>query len=190
ITRKGGKIYGIKSSNTKSSTDLEDWVYGDFLKDEADLLLGDVIGIGWAVVGDLRKRIGGHKVRSVDSRSKANDETRFYNKRAQMFWQLREAFERKEISLKALDDSDYSELSNQLGAITYSTETGRIQIVKKAKIKDEIGHSPDEADALAISYALPQQSTRKILDDYDDDPDYRKRREYVTTGTRNGWMTA
>ena len=35
----------------------------------------------------------------------------------------------------------------------YDDETGKIKIIRKDKIKEELGHSPDEADALALTYA-------------------------------------
>ncbi len=159
-TRKGGVVYPFKRNNTKDSNELVDWVYSDFLHSEADMLAGDVIGIGYHVVGDLKKRLGSEKVRAVDSRSRASS-PRFSNKRAENYWNLREVFEDKSISLALLPEDDYRELSDQLGATKYTIDNG-IRIIKKEKIKKEVGHSPDEGDALANTYAFPNMAVKKI----------------------------
>lgn len=148
-TRKGGKIYPLKRNNTKDSRELMDWVKYDFLQDEASILFGDVIGVGWAVVGGLKSELRGGKIRGVDSRGKADNDERFYNKRAEAYWNVREAFEEKTISIP--NDPD---LIDQLSILKTKTDNkGRLMIGGKEDIKKAIGHSPDESDALALCYA-------------------------------------
>ena len=73
----------------------------------------------------------------------------FQNKRAEMFWNLREEFRKGRISIP--NDID---LKNQLSVIKYDhDEKGRIFIMKKKDIKKELGGgSPNEADTAAMLY--------------------------------------
>lgn len=177
-TRKGGKVFPFKRASTKDSNQLVDWVYADFISSKANIGYGDVIGIGWGIMGSLRKLLGATKARSVDSRGKAQKEERFHNKRAENYWNLREAFENKLISIP--DDAD---LINQLGATKYTEDTGKIKIIKKEAIKKELeGDSPDEADALAETYSNVT-AIHRVPDDDEEDED-------EVTDQNLGWMAA
>ncbi len=147
-TRKGGKVFPLKKKSTVDSTELMGWALMDLDADEADAMIVDVIGIGWGVYGILNEKRRS-KVTSVDSRGRADNPQKFINKRAECYWNLRTVFEKKGISIP-----NDTELIDQLGAIKYKLDShGRVQIFKKEELKKIIGHSPDEADALANSYA-------------------------------------
>lgn len=166
--RRGPKVFKLKRNNTQDSNILIEWVRKTFYSLEAAAFFGDVIGIGWAVMGTLRKDIGGHKVRSVDSRAKARNEERFFNKRAENAWRTREKFENGLISIP--DDEN---LIDQLSVIRKKEDSkGRIQIISKADIKKELkeGGSPDEADALFNTFAYDDITYMKIKDDDDLEP--------------------
>lgn len=186
-SRRGGYFYPFKRNNTQDSNELIEWVKNNFYQNEADALFGDVIGIGWAVMGTLRKDLGGHKVRSVDSRSKAKREDRYFNKRAEMFWNLREQFENNLISIP--DDEN---LIDQLSVIRKLEDNrGRIKINKKEEIKKELekGRSPDEADAMAISYAHDDTRYMKMPDIDDDELEPgRKRVRAEAPDCENSYM--
>jgi len=155
VTRKGGKVFSIKRMTTQDSQALINWAATDFMSDNGDVLRVDNIGIGWAVYGGLFDRLGG-KVESADSRRTANNPDKFYNKRAEMYWTLREKFEKGLISIP--DDPD---LINELSVTKVTYEKGKTKIIEKSVIRKELGHSPDSADSLALSYY------------YDDDILYR-----------------
>lgn len=151
--RQGGTIHDILYNNCKDTMAVADWV-GDVM-DKYDCAVGyvDIIGIGRGVFDRLRRM--SYPVRSADSRAKPKDPERFYNTRAEMYWKLREQFELRTISIP-----DNAELRNQLNCITYDPES-KNKIVKKSEIKREIGHSPDEADAIAISFLANDSVYRK-----------------------------
>ncbi len=156
-TRKGGKVVEIKRMTTQDSQVLINWAATDFEKDSADVMRVDSIGIGWAVYGGLSDRLGS-RVESADSRKQASNPEKYYNKRAEMHWRMREKFEKGLISIP--NDPN---LIDQLSVIRVSYEGGKIKIAEKAEMKKKLGHSPDESDALALSYY------------YDDDIIYRAR---------------
>lgn len=184
--KRGPKVYALKRNNTQDSNILLDWVQNNFYRDEAAAFFGDVIGIGWAVMGSLRKLIGGHKIRSVDSRAKAQNEERFFNKRAENAWRCREEFENGLISIP--DDEN---LIDQLSVIRKKEDArGRIQIISKVDIKKELkeGGSPDEADALFNTYAHNHMTYMKIKEDEDLEPGRRRRRVESPDSGRNSFL--
>lgn len=105
----------------------------------------DVIGVGAGVVDRLVEQ--GRPVTGVNVGEKAHDSERFSNRRAEVFWGLRERFEFGEIDL----DPDDDEILSQLCSITYDPNS-RGQIVIQSK--DAMDSSPDRADALALAFAV------------------------------------
>ncbi len=147
-TRKGPWVYPLKRNKTADATVLQNWIGADLDAEPTDCCRIDTIGIGWAVEANVREKKGAI-VEPADVRRQADNPDRFKNKRAEMFWRLREAFEKSAISIP--DDPD---LIEQLGVIKV-IYLPVIQIEEKRKIKDTLGHSPDEADAVAITYFNP-----------------------------------
>ena len=186
-SRRGGHVYPFKRNNTSLPEVLTDWVVSDFLNNEADALFGDVIGIGWAIMGNLRKALGSHKARSFDSRSIAMKKERFVNRRAEAFWNLKKQFEEGSISIPADED-----LIDQLSVIRKKEDNrGRILIIPKVEIKKELkeGGSPDEADALAISYAFDDARYMKVKDVEDEiEPGRRRRRPPESSNHGNSYL--
>lgn len=187
VSRRGGYIYPIKRNKTQDSNELIEWVKNDFYQNEADAFFGDVIGIGWAVMGTLRKDLGGHKVRSVDSRSKARRDDKFVNTRAENAWKVREQFQEKCISIP--DDEN---LIDQLSVVRHELDNrGRIKIIKKSEIKKELkeGGSPDEFDGLCNAYAYDDTRYMKVKDVEDDlEPGRRRRRPPESSNHGNSYL--
>lgn len=163
-TRRGGKIFPFKRNSTKDSNMLVGWVKSEMIDSEADALIGDSIGIGWHVLGEVRRELGDFKIRSFDSRAKAFNSDRFVNRRAEAYWNLRKAFETCAISIPP-----DAALSDQLSVIKYDQKEdpkGRIKIIKKSDIKKlmtDSGSSPDEADSVAYSYAFDDNVFKKSI---------------------------
>ena len=179
--KRGPKVYKLMRNNTQDSNELIAWVQNKFYQSEANAFFGDVIGIGWAVMGTLRKMLGGYKARSVDSRAKAKNEERFVNKRAENAWWCRDEFENGLISIP--DDEN---LIDQLSVIRKKEDKrGRIQLISKADIKKELaeGGSPDETDALFNTYAFNHMTYMKIKDDEDEELGSGRKR--VNRGSSN-----
>jgi hypothetical protein len=79
------------------------------------------------------------------------NDKRFLNKRAEMYWAVREWLE----SGGALPDD--MQLVRELSAPTYSHDNARGVLVMESKeqLKDRMGSSPDKGDALALTFAHP-----------------------------------
>jgi len=147
--RQGGVILGFEQKQGLDTMSTATWFE---LEAKKDLLCIDEIGIGAGVVDALLKN--GANVTGINVGSGAEDAVRYFNKRAELYWQLRECFENGDISLSQLDQDTLDELKSQLTQIKYKFSTGRLQIESKEDMKRRGLPSPDLADALMLSFAM------------------------------------
>ena len=81
---------------------------------------------------------------------------RYKNKRAEMWMEMADWVKRGG-SLPPIP-----ELVQELTSPTYTFNQGKLQLEDKDQIKARIGRSPDLADALALTFALPDQPAKTI----------------------------
>ena len=143
---RGYQIYPLKRATTPDSIVLINWVGNDIDTDRPDTVFVDTIGIGWAVEGALREKKGAI-IEPADVRRTADNSDKYFNKRAECYDRLREAFASGLISIP-----NDRELKEQLGAIRCEYRGSKMIILEKKKLKAIIGHSPDEADAVAMLF--------------------------------------
>lgn len=74
---------------------------------------------------------------------------RYKNRRAEMWIEMTEAIK------KGMALPNVSELVAELTTPTYTFSNGTFQLEEKDQIKSRLGRSPDLADALAITFAIP-----------------------------------
>ena len=91
-------------------------------------------------------------VNKVVFNRRANDDSRFKNVRAEMYWAMREALRSGQFHVP---EKFLGPLIDQAGIQMKRTENGIIQVEVKTEVMKRIGHSPDHLDALAISFATP-----------------------------------
>ncbi|TAN40585.1 MAG: hypothetical protein EPN22_17270 [Nitrospirae bacterium] len=159
VSRRGYYVYPIHRLVSPDSQVLTNWVGTDIDADHPDQVYVDTVGIGWAVEGQLRQ-LKGAAIQAADARRTADRDDKYFNKRAEMYDRVREAFERGVISIP--DDSD---LIDQLSVIQVEYVGSKMKVLDKKKLKKLIkdGHSPDEADALALTfYRDPRFQTRAV----------------------------
>jgi len=149
--RKGFKVKKFTTNSSADTTVVEDWLYSESLKEEAGCIAVDNIGIGAGVYFGLKKRPG-CVVRKADARERAKDETRFFNRKAEISWLVRELFESRSISIPYNQD-----FINQASAITYDP-ANRNKVGEKKEVRKKLGgKSPDEWDSLVISFFVDDQ---------------------------------
>lgn len=85
-------------------------------------------------------------------------ENRFLNKRAEIWWLMKEWIE------KGGCLPNIPELVSELTAATYTLKNGKFMIEPKDLIKERIGRSPDLADGLACTFALPDAPAKTKSD--------------------------
>jgi len=117
----------------------------------------DTIGIGHGVVDrgkELTKEPGspvyGRSFVGINVGEAAIDSDNFVNRRAELWWHVRELFESGKIDIDAADD----DLAGELVEIRFKrTSSGKIQIESKAEAAKRGVPSPNRADALMLSFA-------------------------------------
>ena len=82
---------------------------------------------------------------------------RYFNKRAEM-WFLMSQWVKKHGALPPDD-----QLLRELCAPTYLFHNGKLRLEDKDQIKQRLGYSPDRADALALTFALPEMASNVSL---------------------------
>jgi len=137
----------------------------------------DTIGVGWGIVGRLRELSSKHnsagaayretthsaEIIAFNASEKARDETRFINRRAEMWWYGRELSRLQSWDLENVDDDTMQELTTPLYEIMDSK--GRIKIQKKDEVISILGRSPDSADALLMAfYDVPTEVIASSMD--------------------------
>ncbi len=103
---------------------------------------------GWAGGSVDQLRAAHHEVFEINYSSEASD-ARYANKRAQMWFLMAHWIKR---SGKLPDDPV---LKRELVAPTYTFQKGRLLIEPKELIKKRLGFSPNRADSLSQTFAMP-----------------------------------
>lgn len=111
-------------------------------------LIDSTGGYGGGVADSLLA--AGHTPMEINFSSKAAD-PRYFNARSEMHFRLADWVKRG----GALPN--IPELVGELTTPTYSFQNGKLRLQEKQMIKDELGRSPDYADALALTFAIPDQ---------------------------------
>jgi hypothetical protein len=104
-------------------------------------------GVGGAVVDRLHEQ--GYAVRTVSfgAAAKSRNDIRFSNRRTEIFWKLRELFERGEIQIP-----NHTKLMRDLSSLRIDRKSnGKLHLVSKEILKRRGIPSPDYADALAMA---------------------------------------
>lgn len=117
---------------------------------KADVVMVDTGGVGAGVFDRLVQL--GVSVVPVDFGSRATDDTRFENKRAEMWWDMADWVRKGCLP-------DLEELRAELPSVkyTFKNKRGRIQLESKDDMRARGMPSPDVADALACTFAYPAQ---------------------------------
>lgn len=110
------------------------------------LMVDGTGGYGAGVVDCLRST--GHTVTEVQFAGRPND-PRYFNKRSEMWMLMRNWI--KSGGAIPRDEA----LKEELCAATYQFRGDKFQLCEKQDVKDVIGRSPDRADALALTFAMP-----------------------------------
>ena len=115
-------------------------------KHDVEALVVDDTGVGGGVVDRLREvRVGRTRLVPFIAGQKPHDEVHFANRLVEVWWAMRTSYKSGE-----LDTDDDAALIGQVSSRLYSVRSdGRIRL----QSKDSMYRSPDEADALAMTFA-------------------------------------
>src|SRR3990167_1947635 len=157
--RQGLKVhqfYKYRGLHTMETAQKVIMAYHEWL---GEYIFVDVVGIGAGVVDRIRQL--GFICIEVNAGNVADEPTRYVNKRAEM-WSRMKAW-----LILGGDLPFDQELLDNLTGIEYgfNQNRNRLQLESKRDMKSRGLPSPDDADALSLSFAYPVAP--KIVDDYD-----------------------
>jgi hypothetical protein len=159
IRERRGMVVGREwRTRTTDSEELVDLVVDAIHITGADTVKVDTIGVGWGIVGSLRRRRAEGKhdalIVAVNVGSASTKPHRFPRLRSQIWWEIgRQLTEDGGWDLSELEDDDRERLVTQLTAPKYSLDASRrIVVEKKEDTKARLGRSPDNADALLLAF--------------------------------------
>lgn len=105
----------------------------------------------------------GHAPIGVQYAGQAHQQSRYYNKRAEMYFEAVEWIKRGgALPLPEGMAPEASELFQALTRTTYTFRGDRFLLQDKAQVKEILGFSPDEADAFVQTFAEPIQPRGRI----------------------------
>jgi hypothetical protein len=178
VIRQGQRIVHIEAFNEVDTMRFLDKVVAAYYKWDPVSINIDSIGLGGSFFDRARQL--GLPVYEADYRRTSRDKRKYKLVRDELWSELREDFEKGRISIP-----DDKRLLDQLGSIKIKDYSGKgvITVPSKQQMKKDIGYSPDEADGICLSRAIPDDQLRLMVnralnnDDYDDEEETPQRDE-------------
>lgn len=151
IYRRGRVSYNLKSYSKKDTMEVAGIVHKIIKEDNPDKVFIDVGGLGAGVVDRLNELGLGDVICAVNAGSSPLDTDLYVNKRAEMWGTLK-----KWLADAPVQIPDSDSLHADLCAVRYKFDSmTRLVIERKEDMKKRGLRSPDEADALCLTFAEP-----------------------------------
>lgn len=128
------------------------------------MMFVDVGGIGAGVFDRLVELGYGDRVTAVNFGGSASDQRKYFNKRCEMWGELAEWI--ADPVTPSIPDDD--QLHGDLTAVSGDrfSSNGQLKLQPKEEIRKELGRSPDDGDALALTFAEPVAADDKFTEDW------------------------
>ena len=147
--RQGERVLSMRSFERMDTMRLAYEVRRTARKTGARAVFVDEGGVGGGVVDRLREL--GAPVYGVHFGGAAQRPRRFFNRRSEIFWELRMLLERRLIAIPRDE-----ELAGQLLGLRYDvSSSGQVRLEGKREMRKRGMPSPDKADALALAFLVP-----------------------------------
>ena len=147
--RQGQRVLSVRSYERMDTMRLVFEVRRAVRAWNAEAVFVDEGGVGGGVVDRLREL--GAPVYGVHFGGSAQRPTRFYNRRSEIFWDLRRLLNDALITLPRDE-----ELAGQLLGLRYDvSSSGQVRLEGKPEMRRRGMPSPDKADALALAFLVP-----------------------------------
>lgn len=154
IRRKGRVAYGKESYAKKDTMEITGIVHNIILTEQPFKVFVDVGGLGAGVVDRLKELGHSAIVVPVNSGSTPLNSRKYYNKRSELWGELKAWMDDAPCQIP-----DEDSLHADLCGIRYTVDSNsRLVMEKKSDMKKRGIRSPDEADALALTFAMPDSA--------------------------------
>ncbi len=151
IIRQGRTAYGLQSYKNKDTMETVGIIINLIKTENPDFICIDVGGLGVGIIDRLRELGHGKIVKAINFGGKALLQDRYENKRAEIWSLMSDWLKDAPVSIP-----DSESLHSDLCAPFYAADSlGRVALEKKERMKARGVQSPDEGDALALTFAFP-----------------------------------
>lgn len=162
--RRGYVFRIIRSDNDPDTMSQCGKIIEDLRQTKASCVKIDKIGIGWGIVNrgqELNKPFIGINVGEGATEDDSSSDERFLNLKAELWWNVRDLFERGLIDI----DPDDDDLAGELLSIRYERKSnGKLKIADKRKdANGKVIASPNRAESLMLA-AAPQRFVHGITE--------------------------
>lgn len=155
--RQGMQCFDLRTMRIPDTMLIAQQFIDEQVRQGADAFFVDETGGYGAGVIDAMRQLR-HNPIGVQFAGKPSD-YRYFNKRSEILFEMAQWVK----TVGSIPDD--RELKEELCALTYAFQGDKIRVVEKPIIKQQIGRSPDKADALALTFAFPvmkkQQTARR-----------------------------
>jgi len=156
IRRRGRVAYGLESHSKKNNMEVAGIIHRIILEEDPKFVFID-LGGGSGIIDRLNELGHREKIKEVNFGSTALNQKIYSNKRAEMWGEMAKWLEDGEVKIP-----DSNSLHADLCAPKYKHDSNsRLIIEKKEEMKKRGIRSPDEGDALALTFAYPAATLEK-----------------------------
>ena len=146
VQRQGAVARILWKVQGRNTDEIAGWLHNHTTHHQPDFMVVDEVGVGAGVVDQLQKfNLGKTRLIPFSGGSKPNDERHYYNATSEAWWLMRKWF----LSEQADIESDPA-LEGQLTGREFSYQSDQ---KIKLESKEDMSKSPDEADALSMTFA-------------------------------------
>lgn len=184
LVRQGHRVVEIQELKQLDTVALSRWVAMRAADWQPHAIYVDAVGLGIGVVDELNRQ-NIPNVYAINVSRAANNPRKFCLLRDELWWKLREKFERSHISLNEAPDQ---ELISELSSIKYEVrDNGKIKVESKQEMRSRNLPSPNKADALMLTMMCDDKAFELADPDYDDDVD-KPRKGRLQSVNRLTWL--
>lgn len=160
IRRRGREAYGLQTFRNCNTMEIAGMLKHIIDDEKPTRIYIDSIGIGAGIVDRLRE-MGYTQVEGVNVGRSANFKEKFANLRAELWSEMRDWLMQNDLAVQIPDDDN---LHGALCSLGYKHRSnGQLLIEGKDDLRARGMPSPDEADALCLTFFSGMYATDKIL---------------------------
>lgn len=166
----GNQFLWSKATSQEDTVETATRVVADINQHEPAMTQIDVTGVGGGVVDQVRRQLPRATIIGVNNGGKAKDPTKYINRAAEMWWHVRETFEKDAVGFDMQDVEAVDELINDLNRPTFSYNRQQKLVVDKYGLPRGVSEygltnearaaaSPDRGD----SYVLAATAAERFI---------------------------
>ncbi len=161
--RRGRKAFPITAVKKQDTMEVAGRLAHILREERPAKMFIDVGGLGAGIVDRLMELGFGKVIEPVNFGAEATQDDRYFNKRAEMWGEMKDWLRARASIPK--DDALHSDLTGP----QYSYDSrSRVKLETKESMRKRGVASPDRADALALTFAAPVQSTEVVTEKWRD----------------------